>query len=401
MNIPYPRPYFYKTIAKRRRRGVVLSVSVMPSNSSASASWTSAGAGITGGYDGNSDTLRYLIVFFCALAMYNACELVVMVCLTFTHFHGLYFASLLVSGVAIIPYSLGFLLKFMMITTGKAQWLAVVLLTLGWYPMVTGQAVVLWSRLHLLVTGTKGDRILFWTKCMIVTNAVCLHVPTTVLTFGANGSVNTRVFETGYNIMEKIQMIGFFLQDLILSSIYIVETVRILRTSLQPGTRKTMKQLIFINLVIILMDLGLLGLECASLYILETLLKGVIYSIKLKLEFAILSKLVKFVRSSSVPPAPQQDMRKASIGFVTTHGEPDRHMNIQDFVDLHRISTDITHPPQSRTCSDSMASRRRSARHPSANLELDLARFEHIEDVSSLGEVSSRSSRSPVPRGEV
>ncbi|EME80495.1 uncharacterized protein MYCFIDRAFT_14397, partial [Pseudocercospora fijiensis CIRAD86] len=273
----------------------------------------SPGAGITGGYDGNDDTLRYFIVFFCALAMYNACELVIMVFLSFTHFHGLYFWSLLVSGVAIIPYSLGFLLKFMNITTGSAQWLAVVLLTVGWYPMITGQAVVLWSRLHLIVTGKKGERILFWTKCMIVIDAVCLHIPTTVLTFGANGSVHTHVFETGYNIMEKIQMIGFFLQEVTLSSIYIVETVTLLRTSLQPGTRKTMKQLIFINVVIILMDLALLGLECASLYILETLLKGVIYSIKLKLEFAILSKLVKFVGSSSAQPAPQQDMRKASI----------------------------------------------------------------------------------------
>ncbi|KAF7196021.1 hypothetical protein HII31_02647 [Pseudocercospora fuligena] len=373
----------------------------MASNSSASASWTSPGAGITGGYDGNSETLRYFIVFFCGLAMYNSCELVIMVFLTFKQFNGLYFWSLLVSGVAIIPYSLGFLLKFMKITTGNAQWLAVVLLTIGWYPMITGQAVVLWSRLHLIVTGKKGDRILFWTKWMIVINAICLHIPTTVLTFGANGSINTDVFETGYNIMEKIQMIGFFLQEVILSSIYIVETVKILRTSLQPGTRKTMKQLIFINVVIIIMDLGLLGLECASLYILETLLKGVIYSIKLKLEFAILSKLVKFVGSSSAKPAPQQDMRKASIGFVTTDGKTDREMNIQDFVDLHRISTDITHPSQSHRYSDSMASRRRSARHPSGNLELDLARFEHIEDVSTLGEASSRSSRSPDPHGEV
>lgn len=46
----------------------------MASNSSTSASWTSPGAGITGGYDGNSETLRTFIVFFAGLAMYNSCE---------------------------------------------------------------------------------------------------------------------------------------------------------------------------------------------------------------------------------------------------------------------------------------------------------------------------------------
>lgn len=55
-----------------------------------------------------------------------------MVFLTFKHFHGLYFWSLLISGIGIIPYALGFLLKFMNITTGNTKWLAVVLLTVGW-----------------------------------------------------------------------------------------------------------------------------------------------------------------------------------------------------------------------------------------------------------------------------
>lgn len=55
--------------------------------------------------------------------------------------------------------------------------------------------------------------------------------------------------------------------------------------------------LVFINIAIITMDVALLSIEYASLLILETTLKGVFYSIKLKLEFAILGRLVKFVSS--------------------------------------------------------------------------------------------------------
>jgi hypothetical protein len=128
--------------------------------------------------------------------------------------------------------------------------------------------------------------------------------------------------------MEKTQMVGFFLQELILSVIYIREAVRLLKLSetvhddaqsFQDGTghghlrnsrvRKTIYQLLAINVIIIIMDLALLGVEFANLYLIETTLKGVVYSIKLKLEFAVLGKLVQFVRNraaSSDSSAPRQ-----------------------------------------------------------------------------------------------
>ena len=173
----------------------------MASNSASSASRTSPGAGITGGYDGSSDTLRIFIVFFAGLAMYNACELIVMIFLVFNRYRGLYFWSLFWAGLGIIPYALGFLLKFLRITTGQLKWLAVVFLTIGWYPMITGQALVLWSRLHLIIRGERGDTIVWWTKWMIIIDAIILHIPTTVLTFGSNGGIESKVFASGYNVM--------------------------------------------------------------------------------------------------------------------------------------------------------------------------------------------------------
>ena len=108
-------------------------------------------------------------------------------------------------------------------------------------------------------------------------------------------------------------MVGFFLQESILSIIYIRETIRLLRLgetvqddvcSFEDGTaqlrnatvRKTMYQALAINVIIIIMDVALLATEFANLYLIETTLKGVVYSIKLKLEFAVLSKLVQIVK---------------------------------------------------------------------------------------------------------
>jgi hypothetical protein len=367
----------------------------MSTNSSAASSPSSAGLGITGGYEGNSLAIKVIIAFFLGLAMYNVVELQILIFGTFNKFRGLYFWSLLISGLGIIPYSLGFLFKYFSILSGGGKWFSVFLLSIGWYPMVTGQAVVLWSRLHLIVTGEKGDRILKWTKWMIIVDAIVLHIPTTVLTVGSNSHTDTQTFVRGYNVMEKVQMCGFFLQEVILSSIYIRETARILRISVQEHTRRLMYQLMAINILIIIMDVGLLGLECASLYILETTTKPVFYSIKLKLELAILGKLVQFVGG------PRQTSRRPSIPF-SDGGEKRTSSalagidenDISDFVDLTKIKSDVTRTSQPNR------KRSISIRHDAQDLDLDLeiARLEYVDTLPSQARIPNGEVEAPSPR---
>lgn len=178
-------------------------------STSSSSSTSSAAAGVIGAYDGDSFGLKVIIVLFASLAMYNAVELLVLVFMTFYRYRGLYFWSLAISSLSLIPYDLGMLFKFFNILTGNARWVSIGLLTLGWYPMVTGQSVILWSRLHLIVSGERGRKILKYTKWMIIVDAVILHIPTTVMTFGSNGTLSPAIFVDAYNIMEKVQMIGF------------------------------------------------------------------------------------------------------------------------------------------------------------------------------------------------
>lgn len=261
--------------------------------------------------------------------------------------------------------------------------------------MITGQAVVLWSRLHLIVSGQRGDRILQWTKYMIITNVLILHVPTSIMAAGVQGTIRTTTFARGYNIIEKVmnacshnqsinnilsrkkekkgaallliflhqvQMVGFFLQETILSSIYITETVHLLRSSSQAGgrqQRRTMQQLIAINVTIISMDLVLLGVEAASLYILQILLKGLVYSIKLKLEFAILTRLVSIVPDGSTGP----------LNFITS--KDNMEVPIEEIVDFGKINSDITH-----AATPTMGPGGRLRRN--SELDVEIARFEHV-----------------------
>ena len=66
----------------------------------------------------------------------------------------------------------------------------------GWWMMVAGQSAVLWSRLHLVVSGERGAKILLWTKWMIIVDSTAFLVSTTVLAYGLNAGLPA--FARGY-----------------------------------------------------------------------------------------------------------------------------------------------------------------------------------------------------------
>ncbi|OOF94889.1 hypothetical protein ASPCADRAFT_171264 [Aspergillus carbonarius ITEM 5010] len=273
--------------------------------------------GITGELASNGDAFKLVLLFFMAISCYNVAELVVLVLSTFRRWKGLYFWSLLLSGCAgVAPYTLGFILKFF---TKADSTLSVTILTIGWWIMVTGQAVVLYSRLHLVIC---DDRILRRVLYMIIANVFLLHVPTTVLTYGSNVVHRKAAYVIGYNIMEKLQMTGFTIQEIVLSGLYVWETVKLLQLCFVRENQRIMRQLVWINVAMLVMDLLLLGLEYASYYAVQITLKGAIYSIKLKLEFAVLGRLVAVVQNRR-PISIDGDIALGSFEHEAASG-PDR-----------------------------------------------------------------------------
>ena len=269
---------------------------------------------------------------FTAVAWYNVIELNVQVFLTFKRHRGLYFWSLLISSYGCVLHALGFLLKFFQLTSN--DYISCTIITIGWYAMVTGQAIVLYSRLHLVVKSTKLLRAVL---IMIIADAICLHIPTTVLTYGSNVSDGSTLvnesFIYAFNIMERIQMTCFCIQEFVISGIYVYSTIRLLRPIYHGRTRKALMQLIWINLIIIGMDVVLLIMEYSNQYEIEATLKAMVYSIKLKLEFAVLNQLMTLANSSvnnathltlleeeaPIPEPKGRTVRSRSLSYLTGH----------------------------------------------------------------------------------
>lgn len=292
----------------------------------------------------------YMITAFISLALYNVIELNGFIFTTFKKRNGLYFWSMLVATWGVALNAIGYLLKFLLPGSSSGlQALYTVFVLVGWSSMITGQSVVLFSRLHLLVHDRFTIRLVL---TMIVVDAFICHPPTFALFSLTNNQNNTRNFSVAYSIFEKFQLFVFFIQEFIISSVYIRDSWRFLRSrtaivpnsgrtgaggdrSLTDRSRMVIYWLIGINVLVVVLDISILVLEFSGLYDLQTSWvrlsrhgehqtkhcpylwsphfavacqmnspltaqpqqKAFVYSVKLKLEFSILNKLIGVVKA--------------------------------------------------------------------------------------------------------
>ncbi|KAK3639190.1 hypothetical protein LTR56_008781 [Elasticomyces elasticus] len=236
-------------------------------------------------FDGSYTVTSVTVTIASALALYNALELVLLIATTFRRFDTL------------------------------------------WPAMVTGQSLVLYSRLGV-VLGPGYEKLLRTLKWVIIVDAVVNHGGTIILTFGSYYLSPTPEWIEAYNIQHKIQRTCFTIQECVLSGLYIWRALHILRTSAAVrGRRQTillMWQLIAINLVILGLDIFVLVEEFAALvspiwrhpasdtadvlllqqHAVKQAVKAMTYAIKLKLEFAVLGRLVEVTNGGSANTGP-------------------------------------------------------------------------------------------------
>jgi hypothetical protein len=129
---------------------------------------------------------------------------------------------------------------------------------------------------------------------------------------------------------------------LIISSIYVYQARQLLKESFNPKSRSILHQLLAVNTIIILLDLSLLVLQLVNLHQLQVSLKPAIYSIKLKLEFAVLGQMICLVGG----PASDRSRKSSTfIPFVTEKSDKSGGSNnISDFVDVEKSAADLRRP---------------------------------------------------------
>ncbi|KAL2820310.1 hypothetical protein BJX63DRAFT_444596 [Aspergillus granulosus] len=282
----------------------------------------------------------YAVIAFLSIALYNVLELTFLLFLVFKHRRGLYFWSFFVATWGVAIYATGFVLHDFRLT-GSARLFSVTLIVLGWCAMVTGQSLVLYSRLNLIV---RRRLVLRFVLAMIITNAILLHIPTMILCYGAN-SVLYRRFSIPYAIYERIQVTIFFIQEAVISGIYMYEMCRLFYIGGPLGDRhgeagrQLMLNLIYMNIIVILLDVAIIVLQFRGRYASQTAVKGFIYSVKLKLEFNILNRLVELAQRSHNQWGSSRGLQNGTTPDLTDQEQPpqqQREVGARDMDYHHR-----------------------------------------------------------------
>jgi hypothetical protein len=159
-----------------------------------------------------------IVISMLATAIYNAMEMVFITFDFVKNHRTLYFWSMQASCWGILVHAVTAIICY---TSQQSTLPTSVFFIVGWYAMVTGQAVVCYFRLRLVVLDISKVRWVLW---MIVVNACILHVPMTVLFFGRiNGDPH---FPRPAAIFNRIQLVGFCVQESVISCVYIPEAMR-------------------------------------------------------------------------------------------------------------------------------------------------------------------------------
>lgn len=277
-------------------------------------------------------TDAWVVVVFISMALYNVAELAFIISATFKRRSGNYFWFFVLATFFIVPYSVGFLCKYLDVLPSWPQsvYVWVSLSFTGWCGMVLFQSLVLWSRLHLVMHSPRRLRAVLW---MIIVDAVICDVPVSVLVFGSSSS-NPEPFVAAYAAFESVQVTLFALQEFVISAIYIVETAKILRLEREsgatfdlPARRRVLTHLICVSVIVILLDLPTLVLQYCDQYAIQTTYKAFAYSVKLKLEFSILNRLIDVTRfrelsvPSSAQPVYSGSRRRVNVAVASSSAD--------------------------------------------------------------------------------
>lgn len=290
------------------------------------------------GFRQPSDVTRISGIVFTAIALYNSLELFILILRTFKRYRSLYFWAILLSNiVGMIPMTIGDILESFDLAP---DWLMLTLECVGWTFLVPGQSVVLYSRMHLVC---HNQEVILFIRNLIIVTTILLVPPVIITDFG---TVYTTAMSwtTAFKIIDRLQLTWFSVQECAISSVYIIETIKIIRVYPKNKQRtKIFFELLTVNAICILMDITLVVLQYLDFYFMQILVKSFVYSIKLKLEFAVLGTLVStthlHVTPEPISSGEEEGIRSFRGNWVIAgkHGFQSMHRQQSPRVQAHAL----------------------------------------------------------------
>ncbi|KAH8602320.1 hypothetical protein B0O99DRAFT_648114 [Bisporella sp. PMI_857] len=243
---------------------------------------------------------------FTGISWYIGVEINFSLFILFKRWRGLYFWSCALGSWGVILQPLFIILADFGIWSNLKASVPMIYLT--WLIMVVPQSWVLFSRLHLIM---QKQRLLRYIGGILLFTSIAFSVPTMIVGSLAQAMTVNPSLQHINLLWDRVQLTVFFVQETLLSALYIYETRKYVRTAsllnkppvthsftnIDASNNGVFWHLIYMNLLVIILDIALLGIQYANLFYLQGAFKPCVYGIKLKVEFVVLNRLVKSIQT--------------------------------------------------------------------------------------------------------
>ncbi|KAI9716782.1 MAG: hypothetical protein M1812_005122 [Candelaria pacifica] len=278
------------------------------------------------------DPVAYcLITAFTTVTLWMVIEIHIQMWAIFKRRSGLYFWSLLATAWGVVGHTVGFLIKDF--APGCPFVVYGIIIQLGWWGMILGFSLVLYSRLHLVI---RNRRIQQAVLIMIIVVYLGIQWPTTIIFFGYISPKYSKAWAKTDEAMEKVQVVVVSIAETIIEAIYIWATLRLLKPGINVQPRKVLILLITISSVNMLSNIMLIAMDYADLYVMKAAIHGWVYAAKLRVEFIVLNQLMAIASKGLAPsgtaasPAKsgQSDQYQGSLPTSYTASQPDSSIGL-------------------------------------------------------------------------
>ncbi|RDW84078.1 uncharacterized protein DSM5745_04404 [Aspergillus mulundensis] len=234
------------------------------------------------------------------IAAYNVVELCLTIYHTFERRQGLYFASIVISTLALAIFILGSSLLLpdsrLFVSVGRYIYF------FAWPVLGTSHIVLLYSRLHLVL---HSRRILRGILIMIIISSTVIVPPQLIVPYigYSGGFSDVRLARKVWRCVQGVVVVNTMAREVIISGVYAVQAYRYLRPIVQVKGEKgrgVMVYLIIVHIAVVLIDIPYVVMFFSHHGVAIDGYTGLMYSIKLKMELAVLNMLVTLLKSPVV-----------------------------------------------------------------------------------------------------
>ena len=266
-------------------------------------------------------------VAFISLTLYIILDVNFGIYRIFRRKQGLYYWSLIFATWGTAVVAVGNILKNLKPEWGVIWPLWTLMINGGWSVYAPAELLVLYSRLHLV---NQNDRLHRWLLIMIIVASFSVIVPNWVFIFGAydvDPKVSS-VWSPRMAIIDRTSQASFTVMEAVISGVYIHSLLGILRTKVDIRTRRVMRDLIGVNVSVVVMDLLVIILIFLNQAQVAYPMQDFTYALKYKIEFVVLNQLMAIATKGS-----RTGMRNKSTFEQRRYRRPSRNFVLTGYSD--------------------------------------------------------------------